>query len=213
MEGLIIALSHTYGESRRKSPENYTIFVPISDGQPPASSDRQYTIDGDSWSVVSGILTRILDPDPDPSCPSGFSANNMTNILKYAQNIGQVVDALATAMSSQIRQTKGSTQFAGQAWRIEAFYYVRWRFYVFDAAFALLGIAFTAWAILWSERAQVHAWKSSSLPLLFAELDGWDRTPEFVVASRTPQGLKAAAERMRGGVVDASEPLNIERAF
>lgn len=214
----------TESDLQIEDPEsNPPTFIPVSGGRPPTSSNRRYTINALGWSDMSNLLTSIFTP-------SGISDDNhvtsteqrkdaltgnsieedFIRLLAYNDNTGQVVDALATAMSNQIRQGKGSTQFRGEAWRSEAFYYVRWPVYIFHAAFALLGIAFTVFVVVWSERSRAQAWKSSSLALLFAELKGWDRTD--VMAIGTPQGLKAAAEKMRGGVVDENEPLIIERA-
>ena len=227
--GIVHYDSITESELLPQDPNNFTTFVPATalNGRRPSDSaphQTLYTLNNLGWSDIANLLTGIFTqqnisgdnfvtsstPTADAITGNSIELDFIKLVAASPNATSQIVDALATAMSNQIRRGTGSGPIAGLAWRNEAFYYVYWQFYVFHAAFALLGLIFAAVAIGRSQRKKVPAWKSSSLALLVARLQGWEAGEVNVV--RTPRDLKIVASQMRGGVFDEMKPLVFEKA-
>ena len=147
------------------------------------------------FNATSIVTTTIVPGDP------GL-------VLAQSGNVTRTVENMVQAMNNQIRICPNGTQLSGTAWRPETFWSVRWIWISLPAAFALLGLLFMILAILKASRRQTKAWKSSSLALLFANLQGWDIKDLRV---RKPQDVKTAARRMRGALRSEEEPLMFKK--
>jgi hypothetical protein len=75
--------------------------------------------------------------------------------------------------ATSVGTTSSSTEHAlGKSWIVETQIHSRWGWISLPALVIILTVVFLAMTILQSKKRKLHAWKSSSLPLLYlSELD------------------------------------------
>lgn len=99
---------------------------------------------------------------------SAFSSD-VQQALYNTQNISARIDNLAVAMTNNIRQQNDSLvdSARGIAWKTETYVHVRWAWFAYPAAVAVLAVIFLAGAIIETAQRDVLVWKASNLALLF----------------------------------------------
>ena len=172
-------------------------------------ASETFTIETSPWSDVAAYIAAVFTGAVLFDHQVYSDQRDPLQAVWQHGNVSAVFENIAAAMSNQIRLGPNATQVAGVAWRSEAYYSARWEWLALPATFSLMGLLFMVLAIHQSTRYQAQAWKSSSLALLFATLHGWDTATTRV---KTPHDLTRAAQKMRGGLTDKSEPLLFEKS-
>jgi hypothetical protein len=89
-------------------------------------------------------------------------------------DMGQLMSNLARSMTNNVRQTSPAapyTMYAGTAYREVVLVDVRWAWLLLPVAPVLCSIVFLILSILQTRSSGVNAWKSSTLALLFSNVE------------------------------------------
>ena len=161
---------NTSASSHPKSAANTTIFRVAFLAAEALNSFMSSTFTG------SGGLNRS---------GSAFSSD-IQQALYNTANISARIDNLAVAMTNNIRQQSDNltNPAQGTTWVSETYVHVRWKWFTYPAAVAILAIVFLTGSIVETAYREVLVWKASNLALLFHG-QGLDLTdPPFVKVNR-----------------------------
>jgi len=96
-------------------------------------------------------------------------SSDVQQALYNTQNISARIDNLAVAMTNNIRQQNDSTTVpvSGTTWKAETYVHVRWAWFSYPVAIAVLAVIFLTGSIIETAYRDVLVWKASNLALLF----------------------------------------------
>ncbi|PNP42052.1 hypothetical protein THARTR1_11199 [Trichoderma harzianum] len=89
-------------------------------------------------------------------------------------DIDAAMNRLASSMTESIRSSQNSTAHAGQTLVEKTFIHVSWGWLALPVALAVLSFALVIVAIAVTRQSGVEVWKTEVLPLLFAQLRGFE---------------------------------------
>ncbi|KAF2145869.1 uncharacterized protein K452DRAFT_263274 [Aplosporella prunicola CBS 121167] len=131
----------------------------------PYSGNRSFYIYGVDRSFTVNYLKNVFSTD---------SEQDLGQALMRSASIADTVHNITTSMSYAIGRSQSSYKVLGSAIFTQTYIKVRWAWCSLPLAVVLMGVAFLVCTMVYTKRAGVGTWKSSSLAPLYARLEGWD---------------------------------------
>ncbi|KAI0155786.1 hypothetical protein BJ166DRAFT_626873 [Pestalotiopsis sp. NC0098] len=117
--------------------------------------------------------------------------------LSQVDDIPALLQQIADSMTEQIRVSANSTTTNGVAMQSEVFIAIKWAWLVLPISVTVLTFLLLIYVIVLNKARGMPPWRSSSLALLFHQVDGWEGT-ETVLGG--PEDMKARAKEMKARV-------------
>ena len=114
--------------------------------------------------------------------------------LANANDVKQMIQAVAESMTEYIRTGPNSTSQTGQSFINKTFIEIHWGWLAYPIGLMVFTLVLLVTVIVKTRINNTIAWKSSSLALLFHKLEGWEM-PEHGISSS--QELNRMANKMR----------------
>ncbi|KAH6986856.1 hypothetical protein EDB80DRAFT_731062 [Ilyonectria destructans] len=166
---------------------------------------------GDIRDYLYELFTQVYHTVPLPVNDEIYTVQITPNLgLHFNQNddIPGLMDDIADSMTEAIRTSSNSTTIAGSGMKSQTFISVRWEWLILPISCVVLTVVLLLILIVRDRASPVPSWKSSSLPLIFHELRGWDRQEKEAFS---PQGLQKVASSMRAQTVRDEGRLLFEK--
>ena len=169
----------------------------------------RYTISQkDYWAIqayIKGMFTIALSKMIGSQRPkakwngAAIDTPDIGVVLAKVQVLDETIRILAESMTEAIRTGPNSTINVGLSYVEKTFIVIRWGYLAYPIALVLLTLVVLVAVILETKRQKAIAWKSSTLALLFHNLDGWDISNQSI---RNVQELEKVAQRMTAQLAD-----------
>ncbi|KAK8063725.1 hypothetical protein PG996_008377 [Apiospora saccharicola] len=126
-----------------------------------------------------------------------YNADNLTTM------VGQIADSMTNSMRNNQNNV---TSAEGITFANETFIHIEWKWLALPVSVSVLSFVLLIAVMINSKRHGVQVWKSSSLPLLFYGLEGWDK--EHTRGFESPHDLHKRSKAMKGQVnLDSEHPV------
>ena len=154
-----------------------------------------------SWgtSVNTRQMGQASRPIPDWSPDPGNLTPMMAQFLADSPDINQTMRNIAESMSEVVRTGANGTTAPGRTYSNTTFIQVRWAWLAVPVSLMVMSIILLMIVIMQTHVKDAAVWKSSSLALLFHQLDGWDVPAGSVTDRHT---LERMARKMKGQLRD-----------
>lgn len=152
--------------------------------------------------IDRGAIMETLDSLWDART-GGRASNQLWNSLYEAnRNISATLEAMATGMTYSMMTGPNATQALGLVFETQTFIHVHWPWLSLAVVTVVAAAAILVFTIIKTRAAHQRAWKSSLVPLLYADLTS---LPAAVSAESLGDEHKARRmERIRTGLVSPS---------
>lgn len=182
------SFSSTYDSDGR----GYNTFT-LADGNSGIDWNRTFTINYNDHNTISSYLADFFTTsDQDATARA----------LTLSPNIPQTIANIATSMTNNIRQGVNATASLGTATTTEAYIHVNWNWLLLPLIVVVTGVLLLIFSIVLNLKSEMKLWKSSSLALLFSQLQGWN---PIVVNVGSPTQLNEAVDGMKGKLAEDGE--------
>ncbi|KAL9112589.1 MAG: hypothetical protein Q9227_003160 [Pyrenula ochraceoflavens] len=151
----------------------------------------------------------ISSPSGDFSDAIKSLVPDVGGVLAETPNLPALIGHMAESMTEEIRMGPNSTQQSGTVFQTQTYIQVRWMYLALPIALAALTIFALLVAITESHKRKIVAWKSSSLALLFHELNGLDEND--LTGITDTDGLEARAKRLKMTLARDQRPPTFEK--
>jgi hypothetical protein len=134
---------------------------------PPPSLDTNpvWILDEDTSDIVTGYMNQLFEvSNSDPTAV----------VLYQSSNVSQLLASMADNMSNVVRSSMNATNIIGQVQQEEVYIHVTWAWLILPGSVVFLAAMLLIASILATKLEGKRLWKSSSLALLFAKLEGRD---------------------------------------
>ncbi|KAK4062835.1 uncharacterized protein Triagg1_9705 [Trichoderma aggressivum f. europaeum] len=115
-------------------------------------------------------------------------------------DIDAAMNRLASSMTEPIRASLNGTAHAGQTLVEKTFIHVSWRWLALPVALAVLSFVLVIAAIVVTRRSGVEVWKTEVLPLLFAQLRGFEAEEVDISGAGGRRSLEERGLRLRANL-------------
>ncbi|KAF9869190.1 hypothetical protein CkaCkLH20_13338 [Colletotrichum karsti] len=151
----------------------------------------------------SGTAHDALDTSEDRS------TLNLGTALSQVDDVEALMRQIADSMTEVIRTSPNSTAINGQALSSVTYIDIAWPRLALPVSIIILSSLTLVIIMGRSYSRGVPTWKSSSLALLFYELEGWSGAER---EARGPEDLEDKANRMKGQIMSGSGSLAFSKA-
>ncbi|KAF7536641.1 hypothetical protein G7054_g4341 [Neopestalotiopsis clavispora] len=148
-------------------------------------------------------LGSAFDPTPDRTTP------NVGLALSQANDIPALMQQIADSITEEMRISVNSSSTNGVAMNSEVFIAINWAWLALPISVTILTFVLLLVVIITNHARNMPPWRSSSLALLFHEVDGWDSS-EMIVSG--PEDMAARAKDMKGQVTYEEDLLLFTKA-
>ncbi|KAF2143983.1 uncharacterized protein K452DRAFT_306628 [Aplosporella prunicola CBS 121167] len=171
--------------------------------------NETFVIDIRQHNALAQLLSSIMRVNQTANySSSGVEQSDYFGIMIVNDNITRFIEEIAESLSNRIRYADSSYRVHGTAFRDETYISVRWKWAALPPALLLLTAFYLACAVLQNAKRGTALWKSSSLALLFHELEGWQKNE---LAVKDMEDLQHAVADIRAQVGDESGGLKFVR--
>lgn len=154
-----------------------------------------------------GMLQSTTGDSLDYISPTTF---NTGWLLNQVEDIPTLMQQIADSMTEEIRTSADSDVIRGVAMQSEVFIAINWVWLALPISVTVLTFVLLLCVIVINNSRGMPAWRSSSLALLFHQVDGWDGV-ETVVGG--PDDVKARAKEMKARVTYEDGMLSFSKAL
>lgn len=154
--------------------------------------ENSLEIDNSINEIFNGSLTLGMDP-----YQTGGATSQAILQAIYDNNGGdfpKTLAAMATAMTTQIRQGPNTTIVQGDTTYAFTYIHINWPWLVYPVTLVLLAFAFLLATVFFSSERSKIVWKSSSLAVLFLGSKVYE---QYEFRERTPHDMVVAAQDIR----------------
>ncbi|KAI1406759.1 hypothetical protein F5Y13DRAFT_197181 [Hypoxylon sp. FL1857] len=157
------------------------------------------------WSAgMSNVPTSSGNVNPEP-----LITPNIGLALSQAGNVPALMQEIADSMTEAFRNSANSTSVSGIGKNTVTYIAITWAWLSLPIALVVLTFVMLLIVVVRNNARGVAIWKSSSLALLFHNLDGWY---ESEIEARNPQDVKKRASEMTARAVNGGGALLFSRA-
>lgn len=134
----------------------------------------------------------LIDSGPAAPLIEAFAFENNGNLSK-------TIESRATSITNYLRRFSKSPPTDGRPALPVTYVHVNWAWLTYPALLSVLASPFLIICVCFSVEKDRLVWKSSSLPLLFHGLRGWDAQE---LDARTLRGMEKQADSMRAHLME-----------
>lgn len=165
---------------------------------PEFPGNQTFTMSGNDRSAIMITLNSLWD-----ASTGGTASLQLWDSLHEAnRNISTTLEAMATGMTYNMMNGPNATSALGQVFETQTFIYVHWAWLSLAIITVVVSAAILVFTIVKTRAAHQRAWKSSLVPLLYADLTS---SPTEVRKDSWGEEHKAKRmERIRTGLVGPS---------
>ncbi|KAF3017882.1 hypothetical protein E8E14_012926 [Neopestalotiopsis sp. 37M] len=139
-----------------------------------------------------------------------WSAATIGMALSQFEDTPALMQRMADSMTDEIRTSCQSTPTSGVALQSEVLIIIKWTWLTLPISVTILTFFLLLAVIHVNNASGISPWKSSSLALLFHELDGWDDNKNMILDG--PDKVEARAKEMRAQVTYQDDQLRFTKA-
>lgn len=141
-------------------------FYILNTTDPEFPGNQTFTLSGNDYDGIFITLDDLWSRDT-----GGSSTDQLWNSLYEAdRNISVTLDKMATGMTYSMMSGPNATLAQGQVFETETFIFVHWEWLSLAILTVVAAVAILVFTIVKTRAAHQRAWKSSLVPLLYADL-------------------------------------------
>lgn len=122
---------------------------------------------------------------------------NLGLLLSQVTNMTELFESIADSMTEAFRTSANSTEVEGIGMNPRTYIHVRWVWLALPVSLIVLTLVLFILVVLRARALAVPVWKTSSLPLLFCDMEGWSPADKEA-AMMSLQELEDRANKMSG---------------
>lgn len=134
--------------------------------------------------------------------PPGLAGPDVGSIFHQVSNISQMIELVGDSFTNAMRDNQLNNTFVlGEAYIEQTWIHVQWAWLALPIALSIMSLGLLIIVIFRTRARGATVWKSSSLALLFHDLEGWDARSE---PFRNSYQLETTATGMRGQLINGN---------
>jgi hypothetical protein len=202
----------------------YITLAPEDTAEHPELKDETFTINYCDFLDIADYLASLftlewLTTGVAPTAPTTTNARSPTRqkvtpniglMLSQTTNMTALMISIAGSMTEAFRTSANSTAVDGTGLNTVTYISIEWAWLSLPLAVVTLAFVMLVVVIVRNHARGVPAWKSSSLALLFHELDGWEEAKTRGLDG--PLEVESRAAEMRARVVNEHGVLSFSKA-
>lgn len=180
----------------------YAELVPVTPNELPANASDSFRINyfdyGDMADYFADLFT-VEYANWGARASSGNTGSTITPniglLLNEVDDMSKLMSAIGDSVTEAMRTGSNSTRSTGTGMNERTFIKVRWAWLALPMTLVVLTVTLFLLVALRARALAVPIWKSSSLALLFCQIDGWNRPAQEGLSL---QELNERANNMSG---------------
>ena len=142
--------------------------VPASE-RPTTSSNSTYRVAYLAAKALNSFMSNTFTGSGGLNKTGSAFSSDVQQALYNTKNISARINNLAIAMTNNMRQQNDSlaNPVRGTTWKSETYVHVRWAWFSYPAAVAVLAVIFLTGSIVETAHRNILVWKGNNLALLF----------------------------------------------
>jgi hypothetical protein len=157
-----------------------------------------------------GYVGSTEDASAGPNQSGQWSVATIGMALSQFDDIPALMQRMADSMTEAFRTSRQSTPTNGVALQSEVLIAINWTWLTLPISVTIFAFFLLLTVIHVNNTSGISPWKSSSLALLFHELDGWDDNKNMILDG--PDKVEARAKEMRAQVTYQDDQLRFTKA-
>ncbi|ETS75941.1 hypothetical protein PFICI_12885 [Pestalotiopsis fici W106-1] len=159
---------------------------------------------------ITEVLVGSKDASVHPEDRQQWSIATNGTALSQFDDMPVLMKEIADSITEEFRISSGTLPTSGVALQSEVIIAINWTWLALPIAVTSLTFFLLLTVIHVNNMSGISPWKSSSLALLFHELDGWDDNQKLILDA--PDKVEARAKEMRAQVTYQNDLLRFSKA-
>lgn len=153
-------------------------------------ASRTFEINTSDWVLTVAFIASLFS-----SIATDNINSNVQTVIDISTSVTGMLANISTSMTYAIGNNPSASKVTGKVITQEQFIRVSWYWIILPVAEILMGLAFLAATILYTQRKGVTTWKSSPVFPFFTRLEGWEDASLSVASLKD---IEMQSGKMRG---------------